>query len=84
MFKAKKDPAGLKFKVRLVAQGFSMIQSVDHDSTYAPTIDLCVILVVRRIAATLDWSISGVDVGNACLEAMSDGVNLVMHLQPRD
>ena len=60
-----------------------MIQGIDYDSTYAPTIDFTVILIVLHIAATLGWEISGIDVGNAYLEAMSDRDNLIMRL-PRD
>jgi hypothetical protein len=38
VFKAKKDTAGIitQFKAHLVAQGFSQIDSVNYDDTYAP------------------------------------------------
>jgi len=46
VFCIKKNPEGLKFKVRLVARGFTMIAGVDYDSTFAPTIEFSVILIV--------------------------------------
>ena len=38
VFKAKKDTAGViaHFKARLVAMGFSQIDGIDFDDTYAP------------------------------------------------
>lgn len=38
VFKAKKNATGIiaHFKARLVAQGFSQIDGVDYDDTYAP------------------------------------------------
>lgn len=53
VFKAKKDAAGnvVRYKARLVAQGFSQVPGVDYFDTFAPVAKLSSIHTVLAIAA---------------------------------
>jgi hypothetical protein len=72
-FRVKKEGDTItKFKARLVVKGFSQKYGVDYDETYAPTISFGSILTVLHIAATKRWIITGCDIGNAYLEALTN------------
>jgi hypothetical protein len=73
VFKLKKEPDGtLIFKARLVVKGFSQKYGLDYDETFAPTITFGTILMILHIAATLEWYITGCDIGNAYLGALTN------------
>lgn len=69
VFKAKKDAAGnvVRYKARLVAQGFSQAPGVDYFDVYAPVAKLASIRGVLAKAAELDWEIHQVDIKGAYL-----------------
>jgi hypothetical protein len=53
VFRAKKDSAGnvVRYKARLVAQGFSQVPGVDYFDTFAPVAKLASIRMVLALAA---------------------------------
>jgi hypothetical protein len=53
-------------------KGFSQKYGLDYDETYAPTITFGTILMILHIAGTLVWHITGCDIGNAYLEALTN------------
>jgi hypothetical protein len=55
VFRAKKDAAGnvVRYKARLVAQGFSQVPGVDYFDTFAPVARLAAIRSVLALAANL-------------------------------
>lgn len=59
VFRAKKDAAGnvIRYKARLVAQGFSQVPGVDYFDTFAPVARLASIRSVLAIAADLDMEL---------------------------
>jgi hypothetical protein len=72
-FKVKIEADGsVTFKARLVVKGFSQKYGLDYDETYAPTITFGTILMILHIAGTLVWHITGCDIGNAYLEALTN------------
>jgi hypothetical protein len=80
VFKVKVEADGtLIFKARLVVKGFSQRYGIDYDETFAPTVTFGTILLILHIAVTLGWHITGCDIGNAYLEALSNR-NLFMEL----
>jgi hypothetical protein len=82
VFKIKVEPDGSWiFKARLVVKGFSQKYGVDYDETFAPTMTFGTILLLLHIAATLEWHITGCDIGNAYLEALVNRI-LYMELPP--
>jgi hypothetical protein len=73
VFKVKSEPDGtIVFKARLVVKGFSQKYGIDDDETFAPTVTFGTILLILHIAATLSWFITGCDIGNAYLEALTN------------
>lgn len=62
-------------RARWVAHGFSMVEGVDYDQTFAPVAKACTIRMVASIANSLGWEINQEDVDAAYLEAeMEDEV----------
>jgi hypothetical protein len=62
----------LKFKARLVAQGFSERHGIDYFETFAPTISTRSLHSLLHIAAKEDHEIRHIDVGAAYLESELD------------
>jgi len=58
-----------KYKVRLVACGYSQIAGHDFHETFAPTAKFKSICIVLNLAAIHDWEIHGLDIENAFLES---------------
>ena len=61
-----------KYKVRLVACGYSQIAGHDYHETFAPTAKFKSICIVLNLAAIHDWEIHGLDIENAFLESDLD------------
>src|SRR6202522_700164 len=78
VFRAKKDAAGnvVRYKARLVAQGFSQVPGVDYFDTYAPVARLASIRTVLAFAAAEDLETGQIDIKEAYLngELMNDKV----------
>jgi hypothetical protein len=74
VFKVKIEPDGtIVFKARLVVTGFSQRYGIDYDETFAPTVTFgTILLILHNIAVTLGWHITGCDIGNAYLEALTN------------
>ena len=58
-----------KYKVRLVACGYSQIAGHDFNETFAPTAKFKSICIVLNLAAIFDWDLHGIDTENAFLES---------------
>jgi len=70
----KRGPAGeiLRYKARLVAQGFSQIPGVDYDDTFSPTVRLDSLRAVLHLAAAHGWHRGQDDVTGAFLHGKLD------------
>ena len=58
-----------KYKVRLVACGYSQIAGHDFHETFAPTAKFKSICIVLNLAAIYDCELHGIDIKNAFLES---------------
>ena len=69
VFRAKKDAGGnvVRYKARLVAQGFSQVPGVDYFDTFAPVARLSSIRAVLAIAAVRDYFTGQIDIKGAYL-----------------
>jgi hypothetical protein len=69
VFRAKKDAAGnvVRYKARLVAQGFSQVPGVDYFDTFAPVARLASIRTVLAFAAAEDYETGQIDIKGAYL-----------------
>lgn len=69
VFKIKRDASGkpIRYKARLVAQGFSQVPGVDFFETYAPIAKLSTIRAILAVAAQMNLEIHQVDVKSAYL-----------------
>ena len=69
VFRAKKDAAGnvVRYKARLVAQGFSQVPGVDYFDTFAPVARLASIRTVLAFAASEDYETGQIDIKGAYL-----------------
>ena len=85
VFKAKKDAAGnvVRYKARLVAQGFSQIGGVDYDDTYAPVAKLASSRAIIAMANRLRLELHQVDIKGAYLNGvLNDDEVLYMQHPP--
>ncbi len=69
MFRIKRGPDGTiqKYKARVVAQGFTQIEGVDYDETFAPVAKLASLHAILAITAKLDLEVHQMDVKSAYL-----------------
>lgn len=85
VFKAKKDAAGnvVRYKARLVAQGFSQVPGVDYFDTFAPVAKLASIRAVLAIAAARNMEIHQIDIKGAFLNGkLTDDERIYMRQPP--
>ena len=84
VFRAKKDAAGniVRYKARLVAQGFSQIPGVDYFDTYAPVANLASIRTVLALAAQLDLELHQIDIKGAYLNGELTSDEVIYMRQP--
>jgi hypothetical protein len=61
-----------KHKASFVARGFSQIEGVDYDETFAPVARCTSIRIIISIAAEMGWSIHQMDVKTAFLNGFID------------
>jgi hypothetical protein len=59
-----------KYKARFVARGFSQVEGVNYDETFAPVARYTSIRVVISIAAEMGWKIHQMDVKTAFLNGL--------------
>ena len=85
VFRAKKDATGkiIRYKARLVAQGFSQIPGVDYFDTFAPVARLASIRAVLAFAASEDLATGQIDIKGAYLNGeLTDTENIYMRQPP--
>jgi hypothetical protein len=72
IFKSKTDEHGtvVRNKARLVAQGYTQIEGVDFDETFAPVARLESIRILLSIACHLDFKLYQMDVKSAFLNGV--------------
>ena len=58
-----------KYKVRLVAKGYTQVYGRDYEETFAPTAKFKSICIILNLAAIFNWDIEGLDIENAFLES---------------
>ena len=86
VFRIKRDANGkvLKYRARLVAQGFTQLHGVDFQETFAPVAHLSSIRTVITLAASEDWELHQMDVKSAYLNSPIDAAfHLVMAAKAR-
>ena len=83
VFRIKRDSNGkiLKYRARLVAQGFTQMYGVDFQDTFAPVARLSSIQTVIALAASEDWELHQMDVKSAYLNSPIDSP-VYMRLPP--
>ena len=85
VFKIKWNAVGEidKYKAQLVAKGYSQVQGVDYDNTYAPITHLSSLCTILAITARNDWNIEVFDFHLAFLNSKLDkGEDIYMDLPP--
>ena len=61
------DGSDVKHKAKLVAKGYSQVQSVDYTETFAPVAKMDSIRLVLAIVASKGWEFHHMDVKSALL-----------------
>jgi len=56
-----------KYKARFVAKGFSQIEGIDYDETFAPVAQYSSIKTILALLAQMGWKIHQMDVKTTCL-----------------
>ena len=71
----------LKYRARLVAQGFTQLYGIDFHETFAPVARLSSIRAIIALAASEDWELRQMDVKSAYLNSPIDTA-IYMRLPP--
>ena len=85
VFKIKRNAVGEinKYKAQLVVKGYSQVQSVDYDETYAPVARLSSLCTILVIAARNDWDVDVFNFQSTFLNGkLNEGEDLYMELPP--
>jgi Reverse transcriptase (RNA-dependent DNA polymerase) len=85
VFRAKKDAAGniVRYKARLVAQGFSQVPGVNYFDMFAPVAKLASIRMVLALAAANDMELHQIDIKGAYLNGeLTDKETIYMSQPP--
>jgi hypothetical protein len=85
VFRAKKDAVGkiIRYKARLVAQGFSQIPGVDYFDTFVPVARLALIRAVLAFVTSEDLETGQIDIKGAYLNGeLTDDERIYMHQAP--
>ena len=71
VYKVKQNPDSTvsRFKARLVARGFTQIEGLDYEETFAPTARFVTTRMIFSLACGLHWPLEQVDVDTAFLNA---------------
>ena len=74
VFRAKKgaDRSVEKFKVQLVAKGFTQVEGVDYDEMFTPVVKFTSLQTLLALAAELDLEIHQLDIKTAYLNGVLD------------
>ena len=56
-----------KYKVRLVAQGFTQQYGIDYHDTFSPVVKLVTVFLVLSLVVSRGWCLCQIDVSNAFL-----------------
>lgn len=85
VFRAKKDAAGnvVRYKARLVAQGFSQVEGIDYFDTFAPVATLASIRIVLAMAARSNLELHQIDIKGAYLNGTLTDDEVIYMRQPR-
>ena len=72
IYKVKKvvDGSVEKYKARFVAQGFSQIEGIDYEETFAPVTQYSSIRTILALLAQMGWHIHQMDVKTAFLNGI--------------
>jgi hypothetical protein len=68
--KSKADGSVERYKVRMVAQGFSQVEGVDFTETYAPVLRMTTFRLAMAIAAHRHYFVDQIDVNTAFLNSV--------------
>ena len=74
VYKTKEDSEGraIRYKARLVARGFTQIEGIDYEETFAPTAKFVTIRLIVALATSLNWPLDQADIDTAFLWADID------------
>ena len=69
VYKTKEDAEGnpVKRKARLVARGFTQVEGIDYEETFAPTAKFVTIRLIISLATSLGWPMEQADIDTAFL-----------------
>ena len=67
--KRKGDGTIERYKARLVARGFSQVEGVDYNETFAPVMRYKTLRIILSLATQMDYEVKQMDVMNAFLNA---------------
>nr|GAT59056.1 predicted protein [Mycena chlorophos] len=84
VFRIKRDAAGrvVRYKARLVAQGFSQVEGVDYFDTFAPVARLGSVRTILALAARLDLELHQIDVKGVYLNGELTDCERIFMRQP--